>query len=199
MLLGLDQRKGLEMENSGVLLFIGGIVVTVFLVMGGMFNLRRHDMAAMKSIDEMTATGTKVWSYLTPAQQDELKSIESLLIQEEWIEENVEPSVLNGVSPERILIEFANRGFIILGQGVFRRHSSPLDFIEPKAQILEPLEVFTDDEEIGSEEDQVEEDVEKEELILVVSGNKCPTCNQLLPEQPLEEQEHIVENPKSKE
>jgi predicted transcriptional regulator len=172
------------MENSGVALFIGGIIVTIFLVMGGMFNLRRHDMKAMKSIDEMTATGTRVWSYLTPNQQDELKSIESLLVQEEWIEQNVEQSVLNGVSAERILIEFANRGFILLGQGVFRRHSSPLDFIEPKAQIIEVSgpETISEDAEVKD----VEEESPKVEPIVIVSGDVCSQCKQLLPSEPTE-------------
>lgn len=131
------------MDNSGLVLFIGGMVVIVFFVMGGVFNLRRHDIRAMKASDSMTATGNAVWSYLTPPQQEELNQISSLLVQEEWIEENVEQSVMNGVSAERILIELANRGLVILGQGVFRRHSSPLDFIDPKAKpIIEPVEIF---------------------------------------------------------
>ena len=152
------------MENSGLALFIGGIVITIFLVMGGAFNLRRHDIKTMESIDAMTSTGTRAWSYLTPEQQDELKAIESLLVQEEWLEEHVGQEVLGGVSAERVLIEFANRGFIILGQGVFRRHSSPLDFINPKAPaISEPVEIFegplTKEE---SEKVQVGDDIEVE-------------------------------------
>jgi hypothetical protein len=136
-------RRGLEMENSGLAIFIGGIIFTVFLVMGGVFNLRRHDMTAMKSADSLTLAGNHVWSYLTPQQQEELNKIDSLLVQEEWIEENVEISVFNGVSAERILIELANRGFVILGKGVFRRHSSPLDFIDPTAPPVElPEEIF---------------------------------------------------------
>lgn len=144
------------MENSGLLLFVGGVIVTVFLVMGGMFNLRRHDMQTMKTVDAMTATGTRVWSYLTPQQQEELKAIESLLVQEEWIEENVEQEVLGGVSAERVLIEFANRGFIILGQGVFRRHASPLDFIEPKAQFVEEADIPAEEPELVVEEQEAE-------------------------------------------
>ena len=166
------------MGNSGLALFVGGIIVTVLLVMGGVFNLRRHDMKAMKTIDEMTATGTRVWSYLTPQQQDELKAIESLLVQEEWIEENVEPEVLGGVSAERVLIEFANRGFIILGQGVFRRHSSPLDFIEPRAQFIEETIVLEADTE--PKEDVEEEVLEKAIPVVVISEHNCEQCKHIL-------------------
>lgn len=173
------------MGNSVVALFIGGIVVTIFLVMGGVFNLRRHDMKSMKSIDEMTATGTRVWSYLTPKQQDELKSIESLLVQEEWVEQNVEQDVLNGVSAERVLIEFANRGFIVLGQGVFRRHSSPLDFIEPKAQIIEVTEPETAVE-ASEVKDEEGESPTVEPVVIVVSGDVCSQCKQLLPSETVE-------------
>lgn len=173
------------MGNSVLALFIGGIVVTIFLVMGGAFNLRRHDMNTMRSIDEMTATGTRVWSYLTPKQQDELKSIESLLVQEEWIERNVEQDVLNGVSAERVLIEFANRGFIVLGQGVFRRHSSPLDFIEPKAQIIEVPEPETVVE-ASEAKDEEDEGPTVEPVVIVVSGDVCSQCKQLLPSEPVE-------------
>lgn len=130
------------MDNSELAILIGGIVITVFMVMGGVFNLRSKDIKSMKAMDSLTSTGSLVWSYLSPAQQEELNQIDSLLVQEEWIAEHVEASVLNGVSPERVLIELANRGFIILGQGVFRRHSSPLDYINAKApSITEPAEV----------------------------------------------------------
>lgn len=167
------------MGNSGLALFVGGIIVTVLLVMGGVFNLRRHDMKAMKSVDAMTATGTRVWSYLTPQQQDELKAIESLLIQEEWIEENVGPEVLGGVSAERVLIEFANRGFIILGQGVFRRHSSPLDFIEPKAQFIEE-ETVALEADTEPKEDVEEESLEKAIPVVVISEDNCEQCKRIL-------------------
>lgn len=167
------------MGNSGLALFVGGIIVTVLLVMGGAFNLRRHDMKAMKSIDEMTATGTRVWSYLTPQQQDELKAIESLLVQEEWIEQHVDSEVLGGISAERVLIEFANRGFIILGQGVFRRHSSPLDFIEPKAQFVEESKT--------SEEDGELPEIEEKEIVIVFEPL------------PVESEQEEENSPKSKE
>ena len=182
------------MENSGLALFIGGIVITIFLVMGGAFNLRRHDMRTMESIDAMTATGTRVWSYLTPKQQDELKAIESLLVQEEWLEEHVEQEVLGGVSAERVLIEFANRGFIILGQGVFRRHSSPLDFIEPKAQFVEETIVLATDDNL---EDDVEEEIPlKETPVIVISGDDCEQCKhtlQGLASEPAPEEKKIPE------
>lgn len=181
------------MENSGLLLFVGGIIATVFLVMGGMFNLRRHDMESMKSIDAMTATGTRVWSYLTPLQQEELKAIDSLLVQEEWLEEHVDPEVLAGVSPERVLIEFANRGFIILGQGVFRRHASPLDFIEPKAQFVEETIVLDPDNDL---EDAEREVPEKGISVLVISADACVECKhniQSLAIKPVPEEKKVPE------
>lgn len=199
----MDNGKGFEgMENSGLALFVGGIVITLFLVMGGAFNLRRHDMKTMESIDAMTSTGTRVWSYLTPEQQDELKSIESLLVQEEWLEEQVEQEVLGGVSAERVLIEFANRGFIILGQGVFRRHSSPLDYIDPKAPpITEAVEVFEGPltkedtekalmgDDIGTdsslEESAVTTGIKEEEQAkvvppVIISKDDCEQCKHIL-------------------
>lgn len=175
----MDNGKGFEgMENSGLALFVGGIVITLFLVMGGAFNLRRHDMKTMESIDAMTSTGTRVWSYLTPEQQDELRAIESLLVQEEWLEEHVEQGVLGGVSAERVLIEFANRGFIILGQGVFRRHSSPLDFIEPNAQFVEEtivLEAGDDLEEVAEPEE-----LKKDAPVVVVTKDDCEQCKHII-------------------
>lgn len=171
------------MDNSELAILIGGIVITVFMVMGGVFNLRRTDMKSMKAMDSMTSTGNLVWSYLTPAQQDELNQIDSLLIQEEWITENVESDVLNGATAERVLIELANRGFVILGKGVFRRHSSPLDYINAKApSIIETVEILegplTKEE---SEKAEIEEKSEVKETLTedvipdaVTDGGKRP-------------------------
>jgi hypothetical protein len=176
------------MENSGLAFLIGGVIVTIFLVMGGTFNLRRLDTKAMKADDSMAAIGFKVWSYLTPAQQEELKEIDSLFVQEQWVEEHVEPSVLNGVSAERILIEFANRGFIQLGRGVFRRHASPLDFIEPEARILEVSEAkeaeetTTPEEEVTSEtaaENSSEGETEQKLPVILVAHGQCCRCTEL--------------------
>lgn len=160
------------------MLFIGGIVVTAFLCAGGMFKLRRMEVADMKASDEMLALGSRVWGYLTPAQQQELSGITSLLLQEEWIEEHVETSLLNGVSAERVLIELANRGYIVLGQGVFRKHASPLDYIQPNPI---PEEVTTEAEPTEGEESAAEavvsvEPDEEDTPIVILTGEDCKQC-----------------------
>jgi hypothetical protein len=171
------------MENSALMILIGGLAVTVCFALGGMFNLKRHDLKAMKNEDAMTAAGVRVWSSLAPSQQEELNQIDSLLVQEEWVEANVEPSILNGLSPERVLIELANRGFITLGQGVFRRHASPLDFINPAAQETETVEENPASEQPREEDTAMSEEnissEEPESPIVIITGDDCGQCKAL--------------------
>jgi hypothetical protein len=163
------------MENSGVTLLLGGIVATVFFVMGGVFNLKRQDRLAVKESDILTSIGNHVWSYLTPPQQEELANIDSLCEQEEWIEDHVDPSVMKGTSAEKVLVELANRGFISLGKGPFKRHVSAIDFIQPKTDTTIP-ESQTVNEELDSlekdEPEKVQAEVEIESPVGAEKDNK---------------------------
>ena len=130
------------MGSGVVVLIIAVAVCMAFGFGGGAFGMRRQDRKDGKAAAALSGTVTRVWAGLAPEQQEELTGLHSLYMQEEWVEENIDYTLRRGVTAERMLIELANRGLIPLGEGTFKRHASPLDFIEPKA----PAHPVTDPE-----------------------------------------------------
>lgn len=145
------------MNNSTQFILIVGVGLIAALLIYSAVNLRRETSKYQKSDDKLHTVGNKVWAHLIPAQQEELAKTELLVDQEEWIELNVDPVVLDGITPEKLLVFYANRGLLLLGKGTFRRHMSPLDFI-PK-----PEEPLTDSEQPESALPVTEEVAEQAE------------------------------------
>lgn len=118
------------MDNLVPVILIVGAVCTVLFTLGGVFNLRKMDSNRVKESDILMGIGNHVWSYLTLPQQEELSNMKLLYKQEEWLESHVTNEVLKGLPAEKVLVELANRGFISLGHGTFKRQMTAMDFIE---------------------------------------------------------------------
>lgn len=110
--------------NPSVSLFFGGIVILAIFVMFSLYSLKRTEAKQLKTQDTDAVAAELVWTYMTQGQKEEFFELELLVDQEEWILHNIDASVLNGVSPEKVLIHLANRNFILLGKGPFTRHAS---------------------------------------------------------------------------
>lgn len=142
------------MDNSTQIILVAGVVGIVVWLTLSTVSLRRETSKHHKREEQLHATGYRIWAHLTSAQQEELSKVSTLIEQEEWVERNIDPSLLNGVSPEKLLVFYANEGILLLGKGTFRRHMSPLGDImqaTPKREaIIEEPSDSTDEDDTNS-------------------------------------------------
>jgi hypothetical protein len=122
------------MNVSANTLIVGGIIVVVVGWFVAGWQLRRADKRDATIVARSYTAGNSVWAALTPKEKEALSSKKTRIEQEDWIDANVPAGLMGTLNAERLIVELANQGVILLGLGSPRRSASPLDYVQHDAQ-----------------------------------------------------------------
>jgi hypothetical protein len=122
------------MNVSSTTLIVGAIIIIVVGWFLAGWQLRRADKRYANIISQSFSAGNAVWGALTPSEKEELTSKKTRIEQEDWVDANVPAGLMGTLNAERLIVELANQGVILLGLGSPRRSASPLDYVQHDAQ-----------------------------------------------------------------
>lgn len=134
------------MNVSATTLIVGAVIIVVVGWFIAGWQLRRADKRDTQILTQSFSSGNAVWGALTPSEKEALASKKTRIEQEDWIDANVPAGLMGTLNAERLVVELANQGVILLGLGSPRRTASPLDYVKHDAQqkkaVEEPRESF---------------------------------------------------------
>lgn len=126
------------MNVSSTTLTVGAIIIVVVGWFIAGWQMRRADKRDSRILTQSFSSGNAVWSALTPSEKEELSSKKTRIEQEDWVDANVPAGLMGTLNAERLVVELANQGVILLGLGSPRRSASPLDYVQHDAQKKKP-------------------------------------------------------------
>lgn len=106
-------------------LFVIIIAVVAVALIVSRINVYRIDKQYIKSSDLLTSQTNALWGSLIPSEQEQFEKLDTFVEQEAWIEERLPAE--SGVKAEKVIVELANRGLIVMGLGNSRRNNNVFD------------------------------------------------------------------------